>query len=161
MGSKKSGKRSSSAKSNIQKSSRRKVVAKRSSGHGASKLPSLKTSPPKTVEEYFDRLSGPALSALHKMRAAIRSVVPPEAIEIISYGIPAFKLKKVIVWYAAFAHHTSLFPTNSVLEQFKDTLKSFTTSKGTVQFPLDKPLPVPLIKNLIKARVEQVIRNKK
>lgn len=90
------------------------------------------------------------------MREAIRSVLPKEASETISYNIPAFKLKKIIVWYAAFANHTSLFPTNAVLEQFKDELKGFTTSKGTIQFPLEKPLPLPLIKKLVKARMEQV-----
>ena len=115
-----------------------------------------KSATPQSVDEYFDRLSGPALTALHKMRTAIRSVLPKEAIETISYSIPAFKLKKVIVWYAAFAHHASFFPTSAVLEQFKDELKSFITSKGTVQFPLEKPLPLPLIKKMVKTRVQQI-----
>jgi uncharacterized protein YdhG (YjbR/CyaY superfamily) len=92
---------------------------------------------------------------LHKIRQAIRSVVPPEATEIISYNIPAFKLKKVLVWYGAFANHCSLFPTKAVLEAFKDDLKGFTVSKGTVQFPLEKPMPVALIKKLVTARVAQ------
>lgn len=122
---------------------------------------SSKASAPQSVDEYFDRLSGPALTALHKMRTAIRSVLPKEATETISYNIPAFKLKKVIVWYAAFTNHTSLFPTNYVLEQFKDDLKGFTTSKGTVQFPLNKPLPLPLIKKLVRIRLEQLISGKK
>jgi uncharacterized protein YdhG (YjbR/CyaY superfamily) len=84
---------------------------------------------PKTVDEYFDRLQEPALSALYKMREAIQSVVPSEAMEFISYGVPAFKLKRVLVWYAAFADHCSLFPTNAVIVAFKDELKGFTTSK--------------------------------
>ena len=114
-----------------------------------------RTATPQTVDEYFDRLSEPARSALHKMRQAIRSVVPPDATEIISYNIPAFEHKKVLVWYAAFTNHCSLFPTKAVLEAFKDELKGFTVSKGTVQFPLAKPMPVALIKKLVKARVEQ------
>ncbi|HEY2364180.1 MAG TPA: DUF1801 domain-containing protein [Candidatus Angelobacter sp.] len=72
---------------------------------------------------------------MNQIRAAIRSVVPPEATEIISYKIPAFKHKKVLVWYAAFSNHCSLFPTAVVIEQFKDELKGFSTSKGTLHFP--------------------------
>jgi uncharacterized protein YdhG (YjbR/CyaY superfamily) len=89
------------------------------------------------------------------MRAAIRSAVPLEAIETISYGIPAFKHKRVLVWYAAFSKHCSLFPTASVIEAFKEELKGFVISKGTIQFPTDKPLPATLIKRLLKARVKQ------
>ena len=110
---------------------------------------------PKTVDQYFATVPGPARSALQKIRAAIRSVVPPDATEIISYKIPAFKHKKVLVWYAAFANHCSLFPTASVIEEFKDELKGFSTSKGTVHFPLDKPMPVELIKKVVKARVTE------
>ena len=89
------------------------------------------------------------------MRAAIRSAVPPEAIETISYRIPAFKHKGVLVWFAAFSEHCSLFPTASVIDAFRNELKGFRTSKGTIHFPLDKPLPVALIKKLVKARVAQ------
>ncbi|MCU1333186.1 MAG: hypothetical protein JWM08_2178 [Candidatus Angelobacter sp.] len=121
----------------------------------ASPKRALKSAAPQTVDEYFDRLSEPALSALHKIRRAIRSVVPPEAIEIISYKIPAFKHKKVLVWYAAFASHCSLFPTAAVIDAFKDELKGFSISKGTIHFTLDKPMPAALIKKLVKARVEQ------
>jgi len=88
-----------------------------------------------------------------KMRAAIRSVVPAAATETISYGIPAFKTNRVLVWFAAFAEHCSLFPTASVIEEFKSELAGFSTSKGTVHFPTDKPLPIALIKKLVKARV--------
>jgi uncharacterized protein YdhG (YjbR/CyaY superfamily) len=89
------------------------------------------------------------------MRATIRSAVPPDAIEIISYGIPAFKHDRVLVWYAAFSNHCSLFPTAAVIEKFKNELKGFSTSKGTIHFPIDKPLPTALIKKLVKARVAQ------
>jgi uncharacterized protein YdhG (YjbR/CyaY superfamily) len=114
-----------------------------------------KTAAPQTVDEYFDRLSAPALRALHKIRAAIRSVVPPEATEIISYRMPAFKHGRVLVWYAAFANHCSLFPTAAAIAALKDELKGFTTSKGTIHFPTDKPMPTALIKKLVKARVAQ------
>ncbi|PYT99567.1 MAG: hypothetical protein DMG38_11165 [Acidobacteria bacterium] len=90
------------------------------------------------------------------MRAAIRSVVPPDAGETISYGIPAFKTKKVLVWFAAFSDHCSLFPTAAIIDKFKNQLKAFSTSRGTIHFRLDKPLPIPLIKTIVKARVAQL-----
>jgi uncharacterized protein YdhG (YjbR/CyaY superfamily) len=110
---------------------------------------------PKTVDEYLAGIPEPARSTLNKMRAAIRSAVPPEATETISYRIPAFKHKGVLVWFAAFSDHCSLFPTASVIEAFKNELKGFTTSKGTIHFPTNKPLPTALIKKLVKARVAQ------
>jgi uncharacterized protein YdhG (YjbR/CyaY superfamily) len=109
----------------------------------------------KSVDEYFSRVPESARSTLTKMRAAIRSVLPPEATETISYSIPAFKLKKIVVWFAAFQNHCSLFPTAAVIEQFKDELEGYTISKGTIQFPIGKPLPSALIKKLVKARLEQ------
>jgi uncharacterized protein YdhG (YjbR/CyaY superfamily) len=114
-----------------------------------------KTAAPQTVDQYLAAVPEPDRSAMNQIRAAIRSVVPAEATEIISYKIPAFKHKKVLVWYAAFTNHCSLFPTKAVLEAFKDELKGFTVSKGTIQFPLNKPMPIALIKKLVKARVEQ------
>jgi uncharacterized protein YdhG (YjbR/CyaY superfamily) len=110
---------------------------------------------PKNVDEYLAGVPEPARSALNKIRAAIRSAVPPEATETISYRMPAFKHKRVLVWFAAFSNHCSLFPTASVIEAFKDELKGFTTSKGTIHFPTDKPVPTALIKKLVNARVAQ------
>jgi uncharacterized protein YdhG (YjbR/CyaY superfamily) len=110
---------------------------------------------PQTVEEYFAAVPEPARSALTQIREAIRSVVPPEATEIISYKIPAFKHKKVLVWYAAFSNHCSLFPTAALIDTFKDELKDFSTAKGTVHFPLDHPMPVDLIKRMVKERQER------
>lgn len=110
---------------------------------------------PRNIDEYLAGVPEPARSALSKMRAAIRSAVPPEAIETISYRIPAFKHKGVLVWFAAFSEHCSLFPTASVIDAFKDELKGFRTSKGTIHFPLDKPLPTALVKKLVRARVAQ------
>jgi len=110
---------------------------------------------PKNVDEYLAGVPEPARSTLNKMRVAIRSTVPPEATETISYGMPAFKHKGVLVWFAAFSNHCSLFPTASVIEAFKNELKGFSTSKGTIHFPTDKPLPTALVKKLVKARVAQ------
>jgi len=114
--------------------------------------PKNKTAP-LTVDAYFAAVPEPARSAITEIRAAIRSVVPLEATEIISYKIPAFKHKKVLVWYAAFANHCSLFPTAAVIDTFKDELKNFSTSKGTIHFPLDKPMPVDLIKKMVQERL--------
>lgn len=108
---------------------------------------------PRTVDEYLARVPEPARVRLAQMRAAIRSVTPREAAEIISYGIPAFKHKVVLVWYAAFASHCSLFPTAAGIEAFKKELQGYRTSKGTIHFPTDKPLPLALIKKIVRARV--------
>ena len=110
---------------------------------------------PKNVDEYLAGVPEPARGTLNKIRAAIRSAVPSEATEAISYGIPTFKKKGPLVWFAAFSNHCSLFPTPSVIEAFKNELKGFSTSKGTIHFPTDKPLPTALVKKLVKARVAQ------
>jgi uncharacterized protein YdhG (YjbR/CyaY superfamily) len=116
---------------------------------------------PKTVDEYLTGAPEPARSTLKKIRAAIRSAVPPGATETISYRIPAFKYKGVLVWFAAFSDHCSLFPTASVVEAFKNELKGLSTSKGTIHFPTDKPLPTALVKKMVKARVAQIESKKR
>jgi uncharacterized protein YdhG (YjbR/CyaY superfamily) len=110
----------------------------------------------KNIDEYLAAVAEPARSTLKKMRAIIRDTVPPETIETISYGIPTFKYKGSLIWFAAFSDHCSLFPTASVIEAFQEELKSYETSKGTIRFPVDKPLPTALLKKLVKARVAQV-----
>jgi uncharacterized protein YdhG (YjbR/CyaY superfamily) len=110
---------------------------------------------PKTVDEYLAGVPEPARSTLNKIRAAIRSAVPPEASETISYRIPAFKYKGVLVWFAAFRDHCSFFPTASVIDAFKNELKGYSISKGTIQVPTDKPLPAALVKKMVKVRVAQ------
>jgi uncharacterized protein YdhG (YjbR/CyaY superfamily) len=110
---------------------------------------------PKNIDEYLARVPQPARSTLSRIRALIRSVAPPEATEAISYGIPAFKYRGMLVWFAAFSKHCSLFPGSSGIERFKDELKGFSISKGTIQFPADKPLPAALVKKLVKARIAQ------
>jgi uncharacterized protein YdhG (YjbR/CyaY superfamily) len=116
---------------------------------------SVSKSAPKNVDEYLARVPEPGRGRMKQLRAAIRSVVPAEATEVISYRIPAFKHHEVLVWYAAFSKHCSLFPKASVIEKFKDELDGFSIAKGTVHFPNDKPLPVALIKKMVKARVAE------
>jgi len=114
----------------------------------------------KTVNQYLSRVPQPARAHLNKMRAAIRSAVPKDSVEIISYGIPAFKQKRILVWYAAFSNHCSLFPTAAIIEKFKNDLKPFSKSKGTIHFPTAKRLPTALIKKIVKARVAQAEHTK-
>jgi uncharacterized protein YdhG (YjbR/CyaY superfamily) len=117
---------------------------------------------PKDVDEYLARVPEPARSTLNRVRAVIRSVVPPETTEAISYGMPAFKYKGSLVGYAAFENHCSFFPMNaSLIEAFRDELKNFPTSKGTIRFPVDKPLPAVLIKKMVKVRVAENEQEKK
>jgi len=116
---------------------------------------------PLSVDEYIADLPEPARGTLTKVRAAIRSALPAEATEVISYRIPAFRHKVVLVWFAAFSKHWSLFPSAAIIEQFKDELKGFVTSKGTLQVPLGRPPPIALIKKLVKARLAQVAAKKK
>ena len=135
-----------------------RVKKARSAGHRSAPK---RSGAPQNIDEYVASVPEPARTALNEMRAAIRSALPPEATETISYRIPAFKSKVVLVWFAAFSDHCSLFPTASVIEEFKNELKSFSTSKGTIHFPTDKPLPIALIKRLVKARVAQNERKKR
>jgi uncharacterized protein YdhG (YjbR/CyaY superfamily) len=128
---------------------------------GSRRSAAKKSGGPKNVDEYLARIPEPARSTLEKIRAAIRSAAPAEATETISYGIPAFKYKGVLVWFAAFSDHCSLFPTAAVIETFKNELKSFSTSKGTIHFPTDKPLPAALVKKMVKARVAQIEKKKR
>lgn len=117
---------------------------------------------PKSVDEYLARVPEPARTTLNKIRAVIRSVVPAETTEAISYGVPTFKYKGPVIWFAAFSNHCSVFPTASVIEKFKDELKDYKTSKGTIQFPVDKPLPSALVKKMVKARIAEIeLKNKR
>jgi len=86
----------------------------------------------------------------------IRSAVPPEATEVISYRIPTFRYKGPLVGFAAFPNHCSFFPmSSSVLERFENDLQGLETSKGTIRFPVDKPLSAALVKKVVKARIAQ------
>ena len=111
---------------------------------------------PQSVDEYLAAVPEPARSTLNRVRATIRSVVPPETTEVISYGIPGFRYKGALVWFGAFSKHCSFFPGNpSLIETFKDELKDYQTAKGTIRFPADEPLPAALLKKLVKARVAE------
>jgi uncharacterized protein YdhG (YjbR/CyaY superfamily) len=113
------------------------------------------------VDEYLARVPEPARSTLTKIRATIRSAVPPEATEGLSYGMPAFKYKGPLLGYAAFPKHCGLYPMSvAVMDALKNELKSFDTSKGTIRFPVDKPPPAALVKKLVNARLAEKEKKK-
>jgi uncharacterized protein YdhG (YjbR/CyaY superfamily) len=121
------------------------------------KKPLMATTPRmkfKTVEQYLSSLPEHARVPAEQLRATIRKAAP-EAEEVISYNIPAFKWKGMLVWYAAFAHHLGLYPRVSAIEAFKKELSGYKSAKGSVQFPLDKPLPLGLISRIVKFRVKE------
>jgi uncharacterized protein YdhG (YjbR/CyaY superfamily) len=116
----------------------------------------MKHQKPKDVEEYLAAVPEPAQTTLRQVRAIIQSLVPAGTTEIINYGMPTFRYVRALVGYAAFKEHCSFFPYNSsLIIQFKDDLKNFETAKGTIRFPVDKPLPAALLKKLVKARVAE------
>lgn len=115
----------------------------------------------KGVAEYVAGIPESSRQTFDALRAAVRQATPKDAEEVISYGIVALRTDRVLVWYAAFAQHCSLFPTASVLGQFRDELKGYKVSKGTVQFPVDEPPPAALVKKLVRARVAEAQGKKK
>ena len=112
-----------------------------------------KAAPARSVEEYIAAIPESSRKLFDALRATVRAAAPGDAEEVLSYGIVGLRTDKVLVWYAAFAKHCSLFPTGSVLGQFTDELKGYKMSKGTVQFPVDEPLPAAMVKKLVRARV--------
>lgn len=116
---------------------------------------------PKNIDEYLLTLPDEVRITLEKLRQTIRQAAP-DAEEVISYQMPAFKYHGMLVYFAAFKNHCSFFPGNAgLLETMKDELKDFKTSKGTLQFTVEKPLPVPLVKKIVKARVKENLTHQK
>ena len=110
---------------------------------------------PKTVDEYMAAVPEPARSTLTKVRAAIRSAAPAAATEGISYGMPMFIHNGMLMGFAAFAKHCSLFPGASPIAELQGELKGYRTSKGTIQFSMEKAPPAALIKKLVQARIAE------
>jgi uncharacterized protein YdhG (YjbR/CyaY superfamily) len=115
----------------------------------------------KTVEEYLSLFPEHQQKELEKIRKAIKDAAP-KAEELISYGMPGYKLNGVLVYFGGFKNHYSFFPAgNSVIKKFGSELKAYKTSKGTIQFPLNEPIPISLIKEMVKERArENEIRQK-
>jgi uncharacterized protein YdhG (YjbR/CyaY superfamily) len=113
-----------------------------------------KKSRPDTVAEYIKAAAKEAQSKLRQMRASIRACAPG-ATEGLKYGLPAFSYKRILVVYAAHSQHIGFYPTPSGVSAFKKELAKFTTAKGSIQFPLEKPLPLPLIRKITAFRVRE------
>ena len=111
-----------------------------------------KEQPPKSVDEYISKFPKDIQILLQQLRKAIKEAAP-DSTETISYSMPAYKQDGIVVWFAAASNHIGFYPKASGIEAFKDKLKPYKTSKGTVQFPFDKPLPVTLIKDIVRFRV--------
>jgi uncharacterized protein YdhG (YjbR/CyaY superfamily) len=107
-----------------------------------------------TIDDYIAAQPFEKRDVLEKMRYAIQRAAP-KATEVISYGMPAFKQGGILVYFAAFKNHYGFFPTASPIIVFKKELLPYKTSKGAIQFPTDKPLPVKLIQAIVKYRVAQ------
>ena len=109
----------------------------------------------KTVDDYIAGVPEPARTTLNKVRAAIRAAAPVETTEGISWRMPMFKYKGMLLGLAAFSNHCSLFPGPAVIAALRSELKGYRTSKGTIQFPADKPMPAALVKKVVKARLAE------
>ncbi len=114
----------------------------------------------KSVDEYLSKVAEPAKSSLEKLRKIIKETAP-NAEEVISYGMPAFKQSGILVYYAVFKGHCSLFPGASIVKVFQEELKNYKTSKGTIQFTVEKPLPASLVKKIIKLKIRENEERKK
>lgn len=114
--------------------------------------------PPKptftTIDEYHVLFPEDVQVLLNKMRKAINQAAP-KVTEVISYGMPGFRQHGVLVWYAANKKHIGFYPSSGPIQVFAEELKDYVTSKGAIQFPLDKPIPVTLVKKIVKFRMQQ------
>ena len=113
----------------------------------------------KTIDEYIKTFPSDVQSILEKMRLTIRKAAP-EAVEAISYQIPTFKLNGNLVHFAAFKKHIGFYPTSSGIRAFKKQLSLYNGGKGSVQFPIDKPIPYDLVKKITIFRVKESLRKR-
>ena len=113
-----------------------------------------KASPAKDVDEYLASVPEPARATLGKLRRTIKAAAP-EAKETISWRMPMYYDHGMLVGFAAFKDHLSFFPGASVMKKYKNELKRYDTSKGTIRFPIDEPPPAALIRKIVKARIKE------
>jgi uncharacterized protein YdhG (YjbR/CyaY superfamily) len=114
----------------------------------------------KTIDEHIQTFAPETQAILEKVRQTIKSVAP-QATEAISYGIPTFRLNGNLVHFAGYAHHVGFYPGSEAIEVFREEIKGYKTSRGTIQFPLDKPIPYDLIKKITEFRVQRSLQKKK
>ena len=114
---------------------------------------------PATIDEYIAQYPQDVQQVLLKIRAVIKESAP-KAAEKISYQMPAFHLNGYLVGFAAHTHHIGLYPTPSGIDAFKNELAVYQSSKGAVQFPLDEPMPLELIRKIVKFRIDENLKKK-
>jgi uncharacterized protein YdhG (YjbR/CyaY superfamily) len=114
----------------------------------------------KTIDEYIKSYPEDIQVILEKLRQTIREAAPG-AEEVISYRMPAFKLNGILVYFAAYKNHIGFYPTSSGINAFKSEISRYPVSKGTVQFPLDKPIPYGLVKKIVAFRVKENLGKQK
>jgi uncharacterized protein YdhG (YjbR/CyaY superfamily) len=107
---------------------------------------------PKTVTAYINAAPKQARAKLRQMRSCIRKAAPG-AKETLKWGMPAFSCHRILVTFAAFEHHIGFYPTPSAVEAFRDELSGFTTAAASIQFSIEKPLPLALIRTITEFRV--------
>lgn len=107
-----------------------------------------------TVDEYISTFPANEKKLLQQMRTTIHKSAP-KAEELISYNMPAFKLNGMLVYYAAYKHHIGFYPMPSGILNFKKELSAYEVSKGAIRFPIDQPLPLALISQIVKFRVQE------
>ncbi len=112
---------------------------------------------PKDVDAYIRQAPKDVQEKLQAMRSCIRKAAPG-ATESLKYGIPAFSYKTMLVAYAAFQHHIGFYPTPSGVSTFSEELSKYHTAKGSIQFPLDQPLPLPLVRKITLFRVKESVK---
>lgn len=117
-------------------------------------------STPSNMDEYIARFPREVQPLLNKMRLTIQRAAP-QAKEVISYGIPAFTLGGMLVWFAAHKSHIGFYPRASGMAAFKKELSQYKQAKGSVQFPFEQPLPLTLIARMVKFRVKENLSKKK
>ena len=115
-----------------------------------------KKAPPKTITEYINAAPKEAQQKLREMRACIRAAAPG-AKESLKWGMPAFSYRRILVTFAAFKNHIGFYPTPSAVRAFANDLLKFTAAEASIQFPLEKPLPLPLIRKITAFRVRESI----
>ena len=113
-----------------------------------------KSAPAKDVDEYLAGVPKEARATLEKLRQTIKAAAPM-ASEVISYQMPMYKHHGMVIGFAAFKDHCSIFPGSAVMDALKKELERYDKSKGTIRFPASKPLPVALVKKLVKARIKE------
>lgn len=111
-------------------------------------------SKPTTISEYIKSAPKEAQPKLREIYTCIKSTVP-DAIESLKWGMPAFSYKRILVTFAGFKHHIGLYPTPSAVKKFEKNLTKYKTAKGSIQFPLEKPLPILLIKKIVRFRIKE------